>query len=317
MKKRMMSMTLCLCMALSLAVPAYAAEEAGTVNEPVYAETHYQVNFEDVDINIDGDNIDVELIDKPSLLSEDAPNTTQEDVDLLNQALVENDEMREALLDDFSSDEDIVAISVTEAPLLLVDGHYERVTAEAYQSTYESSNPSYKGKFSLYTTVSRSAVPSSGKYTYTTGTHGSWSENSFLGNSNYPASGWDYVAQTTPKTWVYANNGRTMTARYTDATNGTNGNEFTEQKGAENWTQWAIKDDPVGNRQNKYFSLNCKSYGLSSTKYRQIKSAYVHTWASMSVRVSITLGENSTGITLSPEIVEKSWPLYNSVSFNF
>lgn len=318
MKRKLVSMILGLVCILSMAVPASAADFPQPDTEPIFAETHFQVNFKDVDVDIIGErNIHIALTEGISPASTQHVATSLEDVKMLEQALSENPDLIEIIANRQSPDGELVAISGTEAPLLFVEDHYERVTEAALLDTFESSEDSLKGKFALYTTVYRSYSPNSnGNYTYTTSTYGRWTENSFLGGTNYPSFGEDFVLQSTPNTWVRLTD--TMEARYDDATNGSEGDEFWSLTGGANYVKWGIEDDPLGDRQNRRFTLTCESEGPARTTARMINSYYVHTWKSMSLSVSVNVSSaKEVSLTLTPSIKDNNWQLYNYVSFDF
>ncbi len=318
MKRKLMSMILSVACILSLAIPASATDLPQAESEPILAETHFQVNFNDVNVSIIGEHdIRITLADDISPISAHHVATSQEDVSALEKALAEDPDLTEIIANPHSSDGELVAISGTEAPLLFVEDHYERVTEAAYSSTYESSEDSLKGKFALYTTVYRSYSPNSnGTYTYTTATHGRWTENSFLGGSDYPSFGEDFVLQSTPNTWVRLTD--TMTARYDDATDGEQGDEFWRLTGDSHYVKWGIEDDPLGDRQNRRFTLTCESEGPTRSTARMINSYYVHTWKSMSLSVSVSASSaKEVALTLTPSIKDNNWQVYNYVSFNF
>lgn len=318
MKRKLVAMILGLACILSLAVPASAADLPQPEGEPVFAETHFQVNFNDVNVNIIGESdVQITFADSVSPISTRHVATSQEDIRLLEQALTENPDLIEVVANPHSSDGELVAISGTEAPLLFVEDHYERVPEAVFRSTYESSDDSLKGKFALFTTVSRSYnTNSNGRYTYTTTTYGRWTENSFLGGSDYPSYGEDFVLQSTPDTWVRLTD--TMTARYDDATDGKQGDEFWRNDGGDHYIHWGIEDDPLGIRQNRRFTLTCESEGPARSTTRMINSYYVHTWKSLSLSVSVSASsERQVSLTLTPSIKDNNWQLYNYVSFDF
>lgn len=58
-----------------------------------------------------------------------------------------------------SGEEELVAVSFTEVPLVFVDNHYERIPVDTGISTHESveSSPNGRGKFLLYTSIIRNS----------------------------------------------------------------------------------------------------------------------------------------------------------------
>lgn len=66
--------------------------------------------------------------------------------------------------------------------------------------------------------------------------------------------------------------------------------------------------------------LYASSKGNRANYYRTINSYYVHTWKSLSIKVSASASANSDkkyGVSLSitPSVSEKSWQVYSYVSF--
>lgn len=88
--------------------------------------------------------------------------------------------------------------------------------------------------------------------------------------------------------------------------------------GGVNYLKCTIYDDPLGVRQNKSFTLECISAGNSSSDYRMINSYYVHTWKSLSIDVSVGVSSNQeVSLNIDPSLENKSWQLYNYVTFDF
>lgn len=326
MKKRIrlckiLSFVMAMCMLFSLNTTFLAADSS--VRQSEYLEEHYQINFKDVDYYIvDGNELIIEEEDSRSFWTR---NHVQSEIDKLECALDNSSDMKEKLIADLQKENELMAVSIAEAPVRLVEDHYERIaTSEA--STYATAQrrieygqaEKKEGNFVLYTDVERSATKdSNGKYTYTTTTSGFWSENLFIGGKKYPAEGEDYVLQATPKRWIRSSD--SMSANYdTSSKKGIDGTDFWACEGGESYIQYAICDDPSGWRQNTSFELVCNTKAKASSDTRMINSYYIHTWQSLSIDVSVAASsEQSVSLNINPSIQDKSWKLYSYVSFNF
>ena len=293
-----------------------SAQEMSNGSESEYLEYHYQVNFDDLDVFVlSGTTLDIASNGNRKMDAE-----TVEAINAFVASLSESSDVEAEIIATLNDNQQLAAISFTEAPLLFVDDHYERVMAAA-ASTYASSDDSKKGKFKLYTSVSRSfSAKENGKYTYTTKTFGSWSENSFVGGEDYPDSGEDYILQSTPNTWTRMSH--SMTARYDNTPfTGVEGDDFWAEGGGANYLQYAIEDDPyefAKARQNKSFTLTCESEGDASASARIIHSRYVHTWKSLSIAISVSVDSSKEVVLeITPSSTENNWPLYNYITFDF
>ena len=99
---------------------------------------------------------------------------------------------------------------------------------------------------------------------------------------------------------------------------GVNGEEFWRENGDSSYVRYAIEDDPFGIVQNSSFYLSTTSIAPKSNEVRQIASYYVHTWKQMTLSVSVDVSsEKSVTLSLTPSIKDKSWQVYNYVSFDF
>lgn len=317
--KKVISMGMVATMLMSTNVFAESTQGSDEVN---YEETHYQVNFDNIDVFVvDGSNIEIMPNENVSKFSRSAVNN---DIAILENALDEYSEAEEELINVIKNNEELVAVSFTEAPLILVEDHYERVPVSTnegistYATSQAESSKNYKEKFSLWTTVSKpSYTNSNGKYDYTAKTYGAWSENSILGGSKYPAAGEDYVLQATPNTWTRSTDN--MTAYYDNTPmSGVTGTDFWRTSGGANYLKYVILDDPSGYRQNTSFALTSTSEATSNTNAKMINSYYVHTWKSMSVDVQVGVNTSKeVSLTVTPKSTSESWQLYNYVTFNF
>lgn len=271
---------LSLCALMGTENICYAADET---TKTQYLENHYQVNFTDLNVYVIDDS---ELILEPKeTVSVWSRREVSNEIAMLEESMNDNPDIVEVIIEELNSGEELMAISVSEAPIVWAEDHYERVLSSNARS-YESGDESLKGKFTLFTTVTRSYNKNTnGTYNYTTNTYGDWTAHSVLGGSNYPASGEDYVLQSTPNNWTRKS--RSMSAYYDDETDGTQGEEFWFCAGGANYIEAAIMDDPFGWRQNEKFSLSCVSAGNATSNYRVINSYYVHTWVDLEITVSV------------------------------
>lgn len=310
-----------MCMLFGLNTTFLAADKA--VRKTEYLEKHYQVNFKDVDVYVvDGQELIIEQEDGRSIWTR---NHVQDEIEMLEDALKYDSGMKETLINDLQAEDELMAVSVAEAPVVFVDDHFERIAASeasTYATSYERNEygetESKEGNFYLYTNVKRSATAnSSGKYTYTTTTGGYWLVNSFTGGKKYPSAGEDYILQATPKGWVRSSD--SMSTSYdTSPKTGVEGTDYWACDGGECYIKYAILDDPLGWRQNTEFELVCSSKAVASSDTRMINSYYVHTWKSLSIDVSVAASsERSVSLNIDPSIENKSWTLYSYASFNF
>ena len=276
-----------------------------------YKETHFQINLSDYNVNVLGNKMSLEA-KAPMTISAD--NTAAVNLDRLEEIFEKYPDVEENLIKNYQSEGELLAVSFTEVPLVYVDGHYERVPAST--RGFDSSAENGNGSFLMYTAVSGGVLPFGGKYQYTAKTYGSW-ENSIWGGSDYPDTGEDYIFQTSPNTFSRDSDG--LSATYSPpATTGVSGEDFWKENGDTSYVRYAIKDDPLGNRQLTNFTLTTVSAGPKSSNIRQIGSYYIHTWDDMSIDVSVAMStDRSVTLTIDPENVAKSWQVYNYVSFTF
>lgn len=326
MKKRIrlwkgLSLLMAMCMLFGLNTTFLAADNS--VRQTEYLEEHYQVNFKDVDYYIvDGKEVIIEEEESRSFWTR---NHIQSEIDMLECALDNSSDMKENLIDNLQEEQELLAVSVAEAPLVFVEDHYERIsTTEANDNGIALASVEFgetqnkKSNFYLYTSVSRATkANANGTYEYKTTTSGYWADNSFIGGEAYPATGDDYVLQSTPKGWIRKT--CSMTAKYdTNPTTGVNGSDYWPCAGGESYIKYAILDDPLGWRQNSSFTLSCTTNAKASSSDRMINSYYIHTWASLSIDVSVDItSEKSVSLKIDPSIKNKSWPLYSWVTFDF
>ncbi len=282
----------------------YAANE--------YLETTYQINFTDLNVQVTDDN--KLSFETKSGLKRNRSRMMNSSIGTLERIIEEFPDVETILIDNIQKG-DLKAVSFTEVPLTYVDDHYERVSASKARS-YEGSAQNGKGKFLMWTSIIGGNNSAGSGYEYLATTYGTWSKNNIIGGSNYPAAGTDYVLQACPKTFSRVSD--TFSAYYDNGAEGVNGEEFWRENGDSFYVRYAIEDDPFGIVQNSSFYLSTTSIAPKSNEVRQIASYYVHTWKQMSLSVSLELcTDKSATLSLTPSIVDKSWQVYNYVSFDF
>lgn len=275
------------------------------------------------------DNIDVAIVDKENLIFTVSPDIgifqtvkAKKDIEKLESFFDEHD-ATESIMITFLQSSDLCAISYTETPLVLKEDHYERVSTRVAetQSAVGTSRPGADGNFTLTTSILRTgSANSAGEYLYTAMTSGEWSDNSIIGGRNYPASGEDYVIQTTCEDFVLDEHG--MITQYNDGDYGTDGSDSYSSGGGYNFIKYNIKDDPFGTRQLQAFLLMANYYGPAKNYTRAIHSVYTHTWKSLSIQVSVEAGIDvemtpGVGIVITPSLDDKSWDVFTNVTFRF
>lgn len=315
MKRTIAKLIAVLC-AISLFFSCMISTFAVDQNTGEYAETRNLIYF---------DNIDVAIADHTTMILSVSPNATllqriraQSDIEYFNLFL-EKYPVTKAAISQQAQEGELCAVSYTEAPLTYVDNHYERLSASAVES--QTGQTQVKGYFSMTTSIMRAGSPNSaGEYTYTAFTTGEWSKNSALSGENYPASGDDFVVQTLPEGMVLSTHD--MLTEYNDEEFGVPGTNSYPCGGGTRYIEYAIQDDPLGLKQLKAFILSAQYLGPQKNYTRQVKSVYTHTWATLTISVSINANIDtsltpSAGITITPSIANKSWNLFSNVVFNF
>lgn len=306
--KKIMSLVLAALLLCTTCLPASAAQ---TVEE--YVEEMYQINFTDINVSVDENGrLSVKVKDN---LSSARNSMAENNIVKLQEVIQEFPCVESDMLTMMEeTDGELCAISITEVPLIWNGDHYERMSANTRGQTSSESNGN--GKFLMYTMVG--GCYSNDEDAYVVMTCGSWSANSFLGGQNYPAAGEDYVLQSCPNSFVRIEDELTVT--YNNApVEGTEGENFWREDGNEYFVQYALEDDPFGTRQCKSFVLTTGAYGPASDgEYRQINSYYVHTWKALTIETSFGVNtEKEVSVDITPSIVNKSWQVYNYVTFNF
>lgn len=303
--KKILSMSLAICIITSITQNASAQE-----NE--YMETSYQINFSDFRPYVF--NNDELCFSVSSNLSEDDLKNVNENIDTLENLFDEFPDLENDLADATKNGE-IKAVSFTEVPLIWENNHYERVPMSQY-SNFETSDSNGKGKFLMFTSIGGGYKQVSSNYEYNMTTQGYWSKNSILGGSDYPDAGNDFIFQTCPTSFKILSD--SMNAWYDDGSKGSNGKHFWREDGDDNYVRYVIQDDPLGYVQNSNFTLNTKAVAPKSNQTRRIGSYYVHTWDQLDLSFSISASSDKLlQLSLTPSLKEKSWQVYNYVTFNF
>lgn len=252
------------------------------------------------------------------------------------EKFISDPEGKDIVLNNIEQGEQFVAISKTTAPLVFVDGHYERVVAKeesknpfvmtASAESAKNPNPGKggSGNFTLTTTVTKTGKKDSkkGGYEYKIVSKGTWSKNSSTGGKKYPASGEDWMLQNVHSTLDihtdYFSSYYNHKVAPGASTVGRKGKEFWREDCNDSYVKYKVKDDPAGTAQMTSCSLTTTCYGEAKTSTRKAYSYYVHTYTTASISVSVTVNSDKTGgLTLTPSKVEKTWQVSDYVTFNF
>lgn len=303
-------------------------------NSSIYEEKHDQINFDNLFVAVaDGERLIVDIDQSLSPLKKLA---AKKQLDKYESYVETHSNAEEELLDSINSDEYICAISYTDAPVVWVEDHFERVlkdenssaTAKAASTDKtKKSDASKQYNLTMKTSVTRTGTKS--PYTYTAKTYGTWDNDvsTALNGEKLPAYGDDYISQSCPNATITSSD--SFSSKYNYATNGStdgqSGVNFHKHSGGKNWICYAVVDDPLGKAQLHTFSLTQKFKAKANTKAKKIYSYYVHTWAQMGVKISasgtagVSGGEPTAGITLNitPTLSEKRWQLYSYVTYNW
>lgn len=309
---------------VTICVIAPTAAYASTTEEE-YVEYHNQINFNNIDYAVVNSEKIVFSVDNSKNIFERMQ--AEKDIQVLNEYFENNSEAEKDFIEELNNDRPLLAVSYTIAPLVFVEDHFERIKTQSDGgiSTYNTGSLSKgaNGNFALQTVITKaSAKNEAGEYTYNTKTNGYWYASSAVGGKNYPASGDDYILQSVPKNMTIASD--SLTAIYnknvgsTGSKYGRNGYEYSRINGGAAYIEYSVKDDPAGTNQLNTVNLIASTKGPSSSSTRKINSYYVHTWSSLSVsvQVSVNTSEEVT-LTITPSVKDKSWQLYNYVTFNF
>ena len=318
MKNRLVSALVFCAVLVNVLSGAAAASIQPSSGDSPYLETHFQINFTDITASISKTGV---LNLSPDLgLSPEKHQVAVDNIHKLEEIFLEFPDLQESIsatLQSVCSSNELKAISFTSVPLMEVDGHYERIPNVRPMDVGESV-PSPKANFLLSTMVIGGVVREpNGNFKYSVYTKGSWSKNSVLGGSDYPATGTDYVLQSVPST--FARKSYSFSATYNQAPiSGANGTDFWLQDGDSSFLEYAVLDDPAGTRQLKSFTLQVQFSAPSSSVERTISSYYVHTWSELTLSVNASLTTVLVGaLTITPSIGSNQWQVYNPVDFDF
>lgn len=313
---------------------SFASDSQTNYNGKKYAEYHDQINFNDLMvIAVNKNDIVVEVDPTISLFKRFKANKQKEKYD---RYIENHPEAANELLNAVNSSNYVCAISYTEAPIVYVEDHYERIleedkadatlwgiTANAANKS-KTSIPSPRYRLTLQTSITRSG--SSNPYTYTAKTFGNWDNSvSVFDGKTQPAGGNDFVMQSCPTITSSSKFSSTYNYKTSGSKYGQNGKNYFMTDGGDSWVKYEVVDDPVGIAQLKTFELTQTFKAQATSATKKINSYYIHTWKQMSVAVSVsgnvgvTGGKPSAGVSLSftPTIADKQWQVYNPVSFDW
>lgn len=307
----------------SFGITVFAEEEPYTP----YEESRGQVNFDDLEVVICGRNQIALSVDES--LGWFSRFSGKRELAKAEAFLDENPAVEEELAQEMAEGEgNLMAVGYTVAPLVEVDGHYERVKKEnklfnlllapftigasANNRTGGNARPKESDYFVMSTTIwDRYDFPS---HDYIARTYAHWTKNSAWSGSQYPAGGDDYVLLAVPEAM-------TMVSERCQVKYGTSGygsaKDYSRITGGDNWVQFAIVDDPLGPRQLTEVALDGYCVGGVTTATRKVNSYYVHTWKQLGIDVQCSANFSGATLTIIPKIKDKSWTLYSYVVFNF
>lgn len=327
--RRVLSFILAVSLVISVVSINVLADSSS--EEMIYEETRDQINFDKLLVYVvNNSRVVVEVNPTLSLLKKYAAKKEKAKYDKYVET---HPQEIDDLFDDVNSNNYLCAISYTDAPLELVDDHYERVLKDKNDSsnslinTLSESNissPSKRYRFTLKTKIYRLGV--GGNYSYFAKTYGDWeTSTSILSGEKKPAAGEDYILQACPTVTIDSHLSTSYNYTVNGSTAGKEGDTFFLEDGGDSWTRYSVKDDPVGKAQLKSFVCSQSFKAQSTSQTKKINSYYVHTWKKMSLSVTasgtagLSGGKPSASITLSltPSIAEKQWNVYNFVSFNW
>lgn len=300
--------------------PAFAAELVKNDESDQYKlvldeDNNYEfvgeISFADFDIAVVNDS-QIAVTPKLNVQNE---NAEEQGTGSLQAFFDRYPQIEKCLASKISNGEEPVAVSYTDVPLKWVDDHYERYSSSDHFSS--STSQGADGNFLLYATLDydHSYTTPSGEITryYTVNTYGDWVKHSVLGGKDYPDAGYDYVHQTVPNTFSIEST--SFSCRYDDNTSGTS-SEYSEQDGGDSFTEYRVKDDPLGYKQLDSFVLTSEVYAPASASTRLVHSYYTHTWKSLTVTPTVSVNTNKeVQLSITPSIKENSWSIHNRLSF--
>lgn len=307
----------------SFGITAFAEEEPYTP----YEESRGQVNFDDLEVVVCGKKQIALSVDES--LGWFSRLRGKRELAKAETFLEDNPAIEEQLAQETMEGEgNLRAIGYTVAPLVEVDGHYERVPKEnkllnlllapftigasANNRTGGSTRPKESDYFVMSTTIwDRNSIPGQD---YVARTYAHWTKNSAQSGSQYPAGGDDYIMLAVPQAMI-------MVSDRCQAKYGTSGygssKDYSRIAGGNNWVQYAVVDDPFGPRQLTEVALDGYCSGGVSNATRKVNSYYVHTWISMNVTVAPQTSGLNVSLTVTPSFSIGNWQLYSYVVFNF
>lgn len=304
-------------------ITVFASENAG---ETQYVENHVDINLTNINLAVSNGEDLIMSVDKSKNYFQQI--NGENNIEKIEEIIEDYPEFEQDLIDSVESYNDVAAIGCTEAPLEMVNGQLERIeeeqsnvfniNANATERKHSDNGNSYY--INLSTWVNRFEYnKKTKKYHYMCESKAYWQKNSMLGGKKYPASGDDYLLQSVPNN--FAIDYDLCTTLYNNGKTDPTGS-YRRVKGSSKYVQYAITDDPIGPSQLKEASVITSSYAKLDKGTKRVNSYYIHTWKSLSVKVSVSASRSSregsqVKLQIVPSIKNKSWQIYNYVSFNF
>ena len=311
----------------SLSFVAFANDKSGG-----YVETHHQFNMEDINLSVENKNkLHISFDKSLNVLKNNKLNKEKK---MLEEYLERYSNVYKQLLSMANKNVDIHTFGYTEAEMEYdeenqtfvrvkdenkaqnVNALLGPITAHAETVVRRKGEEKKKYYFSLVTSISRKGT--SNPYVYDTTTYGAWSENNSIGGKKYPASGDDYILQACPSGFTRRSD--SLSIIYNHNKKAESGKDYSSLAGDRNYIAYSVSDDPSGINQMSSVRLYASSKGNRANYYRTINSYYVHTWKSLSIKVSASASANSdkkygVSVSITPSVSEKSWQVYSYVSF--
>ncbi len=296
---------------IGISIPVKGAD----VSQNGYEETRGQFYFDNIDVVVANDE---ELILSPAsdanFIERIATNLTISEFN----SFIENCPETEKSLALQATMGELCAVAYTETPVILVDGHYERMASDFPSTQYEEE---WGDAFTMTTAITRGIqVGATGEYKYLTVTVGEWAGTSIIGLSNYPASGDDYIVQTMGTQGVIVDS--SIETMYNDDEMGDSSDAYPTD-GGENYIKYVVKDDPIGLRQLVGFIFMVEYHAPLAGYTRAVSTSYTHTWGYLNIEIELTAttgiyDENiTTSLLIIPSIDYMHWTLYNHCAFLF
>lgn len=332
--KKMLAVFLSAIMILFTSIVSTATSEYLTLNQSQYEEMRDQINFDCLSvIVVDSNEVIVDVDSEISFFDKLKAKNQKEKFD---EYIKRYPKTGKYLIEVLKSGENLCAMSYTVAPVVFKEDHFERVKKKSNKSNGlqitanaavgETGDTSFgaKNNFQLCTMVIKSG--DSNPDTYIAMTLGTWDTGTtIIGGKNRPSYGEDYVLQACPNVTSKSEFGCDYNYKTSGSTTGQEGTHFFRRDGADSWVKYGVIDDPVGRAQLKDFALTQTFIAKVTSETKKINSYYVHTWKSMDISVSVSgeagsaggIPAYSVGLTITPTIVDRSWQIYNSVSYNW